>query len=168
MSDQQYRPPPQLPPGGGGHGPVPYVGPHVPVGYQQSAVPTVAPRRRGFGFWALITGGLIAGLLAAMACGFFIGQGTRQSDQQVNARLAAASLSKQRALLHQRRVMAHGFSSRLQKIIDRVANAAQSKGYQQGRDAGYSSGQSAGFSAGQSAGFTQGTCYTPLTLQYVC
>lgn len=169
-------PHPYAPGANSGLVPVGYA-PGAPIAYPAAApVPPVPPRGRGAGFWVMVTVGIAAGVLGALLAGFFIGQGSRLSDQQVKAKVTAQrhsdDLAKSSALADQRRTLARGFSSRLQKIIDRVANRAEARGVSQGRADGFSQGHSQGFSEGQAAGynngFDRGTCYTPITLEYVC
>ena len=149
-------------------------------------------RRRGAGFWAAISATAIL-LLAGMAVGgFFVGQGTRLSSDEVDRRIAKqarfdkAKFTKQRkqALAGQRERM----MARFEGTLERETEAARQAGYAAGEDAGYASGESAGYAAGEAAGydageeegyaageldgwnegFDEGTCYTPGTYIYVC
>jgi hypothetical protein len=122
-----------------------------------------------------------AGLLVG---GFFLGQGTRDSAEVVEQKLA-----DQAARDHAEATAAlKAQSVRLNKKVKRVAEEARADGYSSGQSDGYQSGVSdgtaQGFSDGYdegnldgygdgaydgySLGFDDGTCYDPYTYEYVC
>ena len=149
-------------------------------------------RRRGWKFWVPVSLGTVALLTAFGVGGFFFGQSTRYSTEDVEARVASQArfdrklYTRQReaALESQRETMATRFDNTLEDATDE----ARQSGYSAGQDAGYSAGESAGYAAGESAGYTsgqadgyedgsidgyadgsdEGTCYTPGTYYYVC
>lgn len=130
-------PPPQLPPGGVGSQP------------------------RGWQFWvpSTILGMLAVGGLAVG--GYFVGEGSRPSDDQIASKVTAAvshqravdATAKSQALTAQRAELRRLFVRRGK----RLASRAYKKGYQKGNSAGYSAGQSAGYSSGQDAGYQSGS-----------
>jgi hypothetical protein len=155
---------PQLPPPG--HGPaVPAHAP--PPGYvtgwapPPGAVPSMPPQRgRSAGFWVGITAAITAGVIAALLIGFFIGRGTRLSNDEVQGKLTqqqqADLIVQQKALNDQKAEI----SARNSKLIGRVSAKAEARGRRegrsQGRQEGFADGQNSGFSQGQTAGYAQG------------
>ena len=155
MSDYQ-----QLPPGGSG--PLPSYGYAYPPGQpmQGAPVPPVAPTGRSAGYLVGITAAATAIVILAHVAGFFIGRGTRLSNDEVQARITAQAqadeIARERALNEQRREA----SRRQGALIARVAAKAEARGRREGRaegqQRGFTEGQQAGFSAGEAAGFSQG------------
>src|SRR5690348_18314392 len=102
---------PQLP--GGGPGQVPaYAQPAMPTAYgapPPGAVPPMPPQGRSAGFWVGITAAITAGVIAALLVGFFIGRGTRLSNDSVQGKLTqqqqADLIVQQKALNDQRATM---------------------------------------------------------------
>ena len=148
----------------------------VPPAPPNGGVPPIPPAERSTGFWVAVSAAATVGVLAALVIGFFVGQSGRMSDSQIQAKLdgqaEAAQAAQAAALVDQKQDLARGFATRLQRVIDRVSAKAEARGRSQGRNEGYVQGQTDGFSQGQNAGynkgFDEGTCYTPLTLTYVC
>ena len=156
MHTSEYR---QLPPTSGG--PPPAVGyGYAPAPAQHMApgpaVPPVAPQGRSPGWWVGITAAATVGVLLALLAGFFIGRGTRLSNEDVQARIDAQAqtgqLAQERALNDQRRDLLR----RQRTLVGRVSAKAEARGRREGRERGFDEGQNAGFTQGQSTGFTQG------------
>lgn len=156
MHTSEYQ---QLPPGAGapppsvGYGYAPAVPSAAPPGV---VVPPVPPPSRSPGWWVGITAAATVGVLLALLAGFFIGRGTRLSNEDVQARIDAQAqtgqLAQERALNDQRRDLLR----RQRTLIGRVSAKAEARGRREGRERGFDEGQSAGFSQGQNAGFAQG------------
>ena len=148
----------------------------MPPAPPNGAVPPTPPAPRSSGFWVAVSAAATIGVLAALVIGFFVGQSGRMSDDQVQAKLdgqaKAAQAAQAAALVDQKQDLSRGFATRLQRVINRVSAKAEARGRSEGRNEGYAQGQNDGFSQGQNAGynkgFDEGTCYTPLTLTYVC
>jgi flagellar biosynthesis/type III secretory pathway protein FliH len=116
--------------------------------------------RRG---WLLPAGLTLLAVIAAcgIAAGaFFGGRATRQSDDQVTARIAAAKAGQARAdkVLYTRRMTAALSDQRktLKKQAARRAEKAQQQGFASGQAQGYSSGQAVGLKDGHAKGRRQG------------
>ena len=113
MSTQQY---PQLPSAGPGPAPAPngyasqpaYYGPPGPPG--PPAVPPIPPAGRSTGFWVGISAAIAIGVVAALLIGFFIGRGTRLSNESVQSKVVQQSqsdqIAEQQALDQQRSALA--------------------------------------------------------------
>ncbi len=168
---QQYPP---LPPGNGG-GPYavapPVAYPAVPHQAAYGYLPPVPPRRSP-GFWVGITAAIATGVILALLAGFFIGRGTRISNEEVQSKITqqaqADQIAEQQALSNQRAVDQTA-QSKAVNAARRAGESAglregriqgQQQGYQQGQQAGYSQGQAAGqaqgFQQGQQQGYSQG------------
>jgi hypothetical protein len=159
----------------------------------ETAVPDVPPpgpspssggSRRGR--WRIVAIGVAALLAAAGAAAgtFFVGQGTRQSEDQVNARLQRLAAHDKRvytqqaqaALKQQKQQLTGKFRQQRQEAVTQAEERGRSVGYSSGQQAGYSSGKSEGYDQGHAQGeatgyadgFDEGTCYTPVTFEYVC
>ena len=162
---------PQLPPPGEGPGVAQYQAagaPGVYMGPPPSMVPPMPPRGRSAGFWVGITAAITAGIVAALLVGFFIGRGTRLSNDTVQSKLTqqqqADLIVQQKALndLHetdlnrQRKLVAAARASGERN--GRSAGRAQGRqeGFESGQQSGYSQGQTAGYSQGQTDGYSQG------------
>jgi hypothetical protein len=125
-------------------------------GAPQLPAPPGAKRRRDWTFWVPVTALAFiaaAGLLVGM---FFIGRGTRPSDDDIASRV-------QRSVAHQRSVdlgaqrralvsQKNRLNARFRTRLRREKNAA----FQRGKDEGYGSGQAAGYASGQASGRDQG------------
>lgn len=155
MDDQ--HPTMQLPPAGMS-GAAPVNGSAAPA-VPQVAAPPAHPARH-WTFW-VPTSILTVMLLAAVAIGmFFVGQGTRPSETDVNQRLATAvakqrhsdTVNKAAALRRQKASLATMFHRR----EARTAKAAFGRGRSKGRDEGYKNGQNVGYASGKSAGRVEG------------
>ncbi len=169
---QQYPP---LPPGnGGGHYAVSPQATYPAAAYQPSPygyVPPVPPRR-GPGFWVGITAAIATGVILALLSGFFIGRGTRLSNEEAQSKItqqaqadqiaAQQALSSQKAVDQTAQARAVGAARRSGESagLREGRIQGQQQGYQQGQQAGYSQGQAAGqangFQQGQQQGFNQG------------
>jgi flagellar biosynthesis/type III secretory pathway protein FliH len=92
------------------------------------------------------------GFVAALLIGFFIGRGTRLSNETVQGKIVeqaqADQISEQQALNAQK--------TKFTKDEAQAIAAARRNAYSQGQQAGYTAGQQQGFTAGQSQGFSQG------------
>ena len=152
MSTQQY---PQLPRGTPGpppasvyHGQPVHYGPPGPPAH----VPAVPPRPKSTGFWVGISAAIALGIVAALLMGFFIGRGTRLSNEDVQSKITAQSqadqIAEQQALEKQKEAA--------QKSQAAAVSAAKQNAYSEGQQAGFTQGQQAGFSNGQAQGFNQG------------
>ena len=129
------------------------------MGYQGQYLPGApAPPKQAadWKFWiptSLLTIILLVGLSVGM---FFLGAGTRESDDDVAARLISqkneAEASQAAALRHQKRDLREGFRSNKKEAVRK----AEDRGFKNGQEAGYSSGQAAGFSSGKSQGQAEG------------
>src|SRR5438874_713073 len=100
MSTQEY---PQLerpggPPAWSYPAPPAYYGPPG----APATVPPIPPRSRSAGFWVLVSAAITFGIVVAILVGFFIGRGTRLSNDSVQGRLIQQSqadqISEQQAL----------------------------------------------------------------------
>lgn len=152
MYTQEY---PQLQPGGSAPAPVPgtsyyptYPGQPMPP----AAVPPIPPRGRSTGFWVGITTAVTLGVVGALLIGFFIGRGSRLSNDSVQGKITqqaqADQIAEQQALDKQQVT--------LRSAEARAVSAARRSAYSQGRTAGFTAGQQQGYTAGQSQGFVQG------------
>jgi hypothetical protein len=153
MSTQEY---PQL------HGPTaagapvaPGYAPH-PAYYgppmQPATVPPIPPAGKSTGFWIGISGAVALGIVGTLLIGFFIGRGTRLSNESVQSKITQQSqadqISEQQALDTQKTAFASAEA--------RAVSAARKTAYSEGHQAGFTAGQQQGFSTGQSQGFSQG------------
>jgi hypothetical protein len=155
MSTQEY---PQLP--GGGPGGPPPMGPtysHYPAYYgpppmHPATVPPLPPPPRSTGFWVGISGAVALGIVAMLLVGFFIGRGTRLSNESVQAKITQQSqadqIAEQQALDKQ--------SASLQEQKARAVVAARHNAREEGRSEGFKSGQESGYQNGHAAGYTEG------------
>jgi hypothetical protein len=153
MSTQEY---PQLQlPGGGvaptapGHPTHPaYYGPPLPP----AAVPPIPPSARSTGFWVGVSTALTLGVVGALLIGFFIGRGTRLSNEVVQSKIIQQSqadqIAEQQALDNQKTAFASAEA--------RAVSAARKTSYAEGQERGFTAGQQAGYNSGQSAGFSEG------------
>jgi hypothetical protein len=118
---------------------------------------------------------------------FFIGQGSRMSGEEVDAKLAAQAADDKKfygdrqrdALTRQRRQLTaradHRATQAERRGYDKGMTQGQEQGYATGQSAGYNSGKAAGeeegYAEGQAdgymSGFDEGTCYTT-DYVYVC
>jgi hypothetical protein len=125
-----------------------YYGPPTHPG----AVPPIPPRARSAGFWVGVSAAITLGVVGALLIGFFIGRGTRLSNDSVQGKIVQQSqadqIAEQQALDAQKATLA--------KNEKRALDAARKSAYSAGRTAGFTAGQQAGFSSGQSEGFAQG------------
>ncbi|HST54701.1 MAG TPA: hypothetical protein VLJ42_02260 [Solirubrobacteraceae bacterium] len=127
-----------------------------PVYYGQpmppAAVPPIPPRGKSTGFWVGVTTAIAIGAVAALLVGFFIGRGSRLSNDSVQSKITQQAqsdqISEQQALDAQRTTLSRNQS--------RAVAAARKSSYSQGRQAGFTAGRQEGFSQGQSQGYTQG------------
>lgn len=154
MGTQEY---PQLhTPSAGASGALSGYGAPAPAYYgppgQPAPVPPIPPRSRSTGFWVGISAAITLGVVAALLIGFFIGRGTRLSNDSVQGKIVEQSqsdqIAEQQALDVQKATLATNEA--------RAVAAARRSAYSAGQTAGYTAGQQAGFSNGQSEGFVQG------------
>ncbi len=152
MSTQEY---PQLQ--GPGMGAPPAVAaPSYPAYYGQpmppATVPPIPPRGRSTGFWVGVSAAITIGIVGALLIGFFIGRGTRLTNDSVQSKITeqaqADQIAEQQALDTQKATFT--------KDEAQAIGAARGSAYSQGRQAGFTAGQQQGFSAGQSQGYSQG------------
>lgn len=136
--------------------PVAHVHPGHPAYYgppmQPAAVPPLPPRARSAGFWVGISAAITLGIVGALLIGFFIGRGTRLSNDSVQGKIVQQSqadqIAEQQALDAQKTTFARNEA--------RAISAARKNAYSAGQTAGFTAGQQQGFTSGQSAGFAQG------------
>lgn len=158
---------PQLPPPGAGG--------YVPVAPQQYAympgqplppmgVPPTPPSGRSAGFWAAVTAAIAIAVVIALLGGFFIGRGSRISNNDIQSKLVQQSqldqLAQQRALNDQRATLQseHTKALRNARNVARAAGMREGKlaGREQGRDSGRAEGQSIGYNEGYNDGYEAG------------
>jgi hypothetical protein len=154
---------PQLPPPGAAQMPGYPDANGVPSAYvagAQRPVPPMPPRARSAGFWVGATAAITAGVIAALLIGFFIGRGTRLSNDDVQGKLTqqqqADLIVQQKALNDQRTTMLTRQSKLLASARATSRAAGLREGRTEGRQQGYSSGRQAGYSEGQATGYSQG------------
>jgi hypothetical protein len=154
MSTQEYPqlqgPTPGAPPVAHTYSPHPaYYGP-PPM--SPATVPPIPPARRSTGFWIGISGAIALGIVATLLIGFFIGRGTRLSNESVQGKIVQQSqadqIAEQQALDNQKTTYAAAES--------RAVSSARKTAYSEGQQAGFTAGQQQGFSSGQTQGFAQG------------
>ncbi len=153
MSTQQY---PQLPgPAPGAPGLAPgyathpaYYGPPM----HPANVPPIPPPGRSTGFWIGVSAAITIGIVGALLIGFFIGRGTRLSNESVQSKVVQQSqadqIAEQEALDVQKTTFAASQA--------RAVASARKTAYSEGQQAGFTAGQQQGFTSGQSQGFVQG------------
>ncbi len=153
MSTQEY---PQLQPPGAGAPPAApayggqpaYYGPPM----QPATVPPIPPSGRSTGFWIGVSTALTLGIVGALLIGFFIGRGTRLSNESVQGKIVQQSqsdqIAEQQSLDSQKTAFAAAEA--------RAVSTARKNAYSEGQEKGFSAGQQAGFNSGQSQGFSQG------------
>jgi flagellar biosynthesis/type III secretory pathway protein FliH len=99
-----------------------------------------------------VTTAVTLGVVGALLIGFFIGRGSRLSNDSVQSKITeqaqADQISEQQALDKQQ--------TALRSSEARAVAAARRSAYSQGRQAGFTAGQQQGYTAGQSQGFVQG------------
>lgn len=151
MSTQEYpqlQGPPGVPTAPGYPGPPAYYGPPM----HPAAVPPIPPRGRSTGFWVGISSAITLGIVGALLIGFFIGRGSRLSNESVQSKITQQSqadqIAEQQALDSQKTTFARSEAQ--------AVSAARKGAYTEGQQAGFTAGQQQGFSNGQSQGFTQG------------
>jgi hypothetical protein len=161
MSTHEY---PQLQPPAPGMAPAPAAHPAHPGYYgppaQPAVVPPIPPSSRSAGFWIGVSTALTLGIVGALLIGFFIGRGTRLSNESVQGKIVQQSQSDQIAEQQALDSQKTAFSAAEARAVSAARKAAYSQGRQNGftagRQAGFTSGQSQGFSQGQAAGTAQG------------
>jgi hypothetical protein len=161
MSTQEY---PLLQPPGGSVIPTAPAYPAHPAYYgppmQPAAVPPIPPSRRSTGFWVGVSTALTLGVVGALLIGFFIGRGTRLSNESVQSKIVQQSqadqIAEQQALDSQKTAFTAAEAHAVSAARKTAFSEGQEKGFAAGQQAGYSSGQSQGFSEGQVAGTAEG------------
>ncbi|HEY3758493.1 MAG TPA: hypothetical protein VGL37_01935 [Solirubrobacteraceae bacterium] len=112
------------------------------------------------GFWIGVSSALTLGIVGALLIGFFIGRGTRLSNESVQGKIVQQSqadqIAEQQALDNQKTAFASAESRAVSAARRTALSEGQEKGFAAGQQAGYSSGQSQGFSEGQAAGTAAG------------
>jgi hypothetical protein len=160
MSTQEY---PQLQ-GPGGVQPVAPAHPGQPAHYgppsHSPAVPPIPPAGRSTGFWIGLSTALTLGIVGALLIGFFIGRGTRLSNESVQGKIIQQSqsdqIAEQQALDSQKTTFAAAEARAVSAARKAAFSEGQEKGFSAGQQAGYSNGQSQGFTEGQAAGTAAG------------
>jgi hypothetical protein len=134
-----------------------------PVAYApqpMAAVPPMPPRGRSAGFWVGVATLATVGLVAALLVGFFIGRGSRLSNDAVQSKITQQSqsdqIAEQAALANQKSVFATQLASAVSTARRNAYASGRQAGFTAGQQAGYTSGQSAGFASGQASGQAQG------------
>lgn len=154
MSTQEY---PQLPgPGVGGPPPMAPGYAHYPAYYgppmQPATVPPIPPSSRSTGFWIGISGAVALGIVAMLLVGFFIGRGTRLSNESVQSKITQQSqadqIAEQQALDKQ--------SSTLKLAASRAVSSARRSALEEGRSEGFRNGEAVGYRNGHETGFNEG------------
>ena len=128
--------------------PATYVPAYPPEAFQ---VPTVPPRRSA-GFWVAVTAATALGMIAVLLAGFFVGRGTRLSNNDVQGKVTQQQLGDQ--IAQQQSLSAQKAAD--QKVMDTVVSQAQRKGEAAGLSQGRVQGQQQGFRQGQQQGYQQG------------
>ncbi len=125
-----------------------------------AAVPPLPPTGRTTGFWIGASAALTLGVVCALLVGFFIGRGTRLSNESVQSKIVQQSqadqIAEQQALDNQKTAFASAETRAVSQARKAAFSEGQEKGFTAGQQAGYNSGQSQGFSEGQAAGTAQG------------
>jgi hypothetical protein len=144
----QAPPPPMIPPTM--HGP------------PMTAVPPMPPTQQGHGagWWVgVIAAATAVGVLLVLG-GFFLGRGTRLSDDSVQTKInqqrQADQISQQKALDAQATTMRHERSVAVRTASDRARARGIRQGRSEGHQQGVSEGEAQGFNNGQSSGYAQG------------
>lgn len=161
MSTQQY---PQLPgpmPGGAPAAPTygappAYYGPPT----HPAPVPPLPPQGRSTGFWVGISAAIALGIVAALLIGFFIGRGTRLSNDSVQGKIVEQSqadqIAEQQALDSQKTTFTRDEARAIASARKNAYSAGQTAGFTAGQQQGFSNGQSQGFAQGEATGSAQG------------
>ncbi len=117
-----------------------------------ATVPPLPPNSRSTGFWIGISGAIALGIVGTLLIGFFIGRGTRLSNESVQGKITQQSqadqIAEQQALDNQKAVYTAAEA--------RAVSTARKNAYSEGHQAGFTAGQQQGFSTGQSQGYAQG------------
>jgi hypothetical protein len=139
---------------------IPFAAYEMPAGaYQMPGQPQLPPAPstgRDWKFWVPTTviGVLaVAGLIVGM---FFIGSGSRPSNDQISQRLSVARAHQRSGDSAERRAALRAQHVREGSAFRRRLARAKRDAFNRGKNAGYSSGQSAGYASGSSAGRTEG------------
>jgi len=153
MSTQQYPqlpgPTPGAPPVAPGYAAPPaYYGPPM----HPANVPPIPPAGRSTGFWIGVSAAITIGIVGALLIGFFIGRGSRLSNESVQSKIVQQSqadqIAEQQALDSQKAAFTANEA--------RAVSAAKKAAYTEGQQAGFTAGQQQGYTSGQSQGFIQG------------
>ncbi len=133
-----------------------YYGPPMPP----ATVPPIPPSGRSTGFWIGATSILTLGIVGALLIGFFIGRGTRLSNETVQAKIVQQSqadqIAEQQALDNQKTTFAAAEARAVSAARHNAYVEGDEKGFTAGQQAGYNSGESQGFSEGEATGTAQG------------
>jgi hypothetical protein len=161
MGTQEY---PQLQGPTAGQQPAAPAYPGPPAYYappmQPAAVPPIPPRGRSTGFWVGISAAITLGIVGALLIGFFIGRGTRLSNDSVQGKIVEQSqadqIAEQQALDAQKTTLARDEAQAVSAARKNAYSAGQTAGFTAGQQQGFSNGQSEGFAQGQATGAAQG------------
>jgi len=196
MTTTQTPPPPENAPVAL-HGVVPVTYAAVPPGADpRYASGAVAPSPRGALFWFAMASIVVITVCGVGVGAFLVGQGTRPSDGEVAERLSTQAAQDRTvftgeldtALTTQRTDLKRLMRRRVRNASESAFTEGQSQGYSSGQTAGYSSGHQQGQEEGKEEGreagkeegreeglidgygqgFEEGTCYDPVTYEYVC
>lgn len=127
------------------------VAPPAPTGYYAvpyapaPGVPPLPPRGRSTGFWVGITAAVTFGVVGALLVGFFIGRGTRLSNDSVQGRIIQQSQSDQIA----EQTALDAQKTKFQGDEAAAIGSARTNAYRQGQTAGYNNGYRDGQAQGQ-------------------
>jgi flagellar biosynthesis/type III secretory pathway protein FliH len=117
-----------------------------------AGVPPIPPARRSTGFWIGVSAAITIGIVGAVLIGFFIGRGSRLSNESVQSKIVQQSqadqIAEQQALDSQKAAFTASEA--------RAVSAAKRTAYTEGQQAGFTAGQQQGYTSGQSQGFIQG------------
>jgi len=99
-----------------------------------------------------ISGAVALGIVAMLLVGFFIGRGTRLSNESVQGKITQQSqsdqIAEQQALDNQ--------SAKLKTAESHAVASARRTALAEGRQEGFSAGQESGFRNGHELGFSEG------------
>jgi len=148
---------PQLPTPGPGYPPVPQQYAYMPgQPLPPLGVPPTPPSGRSAGFWAAATAAIALAVVIALLSGFFIGRGSRISNEDIQSKLVQQSqldqLAQQRALNDQRTAL----DRQRNTALARARSTARASGLREGRLTGVQQGRDSGVAEGQSIGYNQG------------
>jgi flagellar biosynthesis/type III secretory pathway protein FliH len=126
-----------------------------------AAVPPMPPQQgHGAGWWVGVIAAATAVAVLLVLGGFFLGRGTRLSDDSVQTKInqqrQADQISQQRVLDAQAATMRKERAAAVKLASDRARARGIRQGRSEGHQQGFVEGQDQGFNNGQSSGYAQG------------